>query len=432
MENEQDAPLEVMQPSAIMAMEKAQIDIQIATAHQYPRSLEMFKKRALSMACLDSETADSCIYVRPVGKENGKQKFAEGPSIRLAEIVAVSYGNLRAASKVVEQTERYVKCTGMAHDLESNCAMSADCIESTVTKEGHPYSERQRALIAKVCGAKAIRDAIFKVVPRALCKPIMSAAKKVAEGADKSLDERRKKAQAWIGTLKIKDERVFAVLGVEGWSEVTSEHLTILTGLKTAMADGDETIDSAFPPIQTEDKTKPAETNLQKAKGTTKPDKTPEKPQDKPKEKEATSTSKPAETQPEKPPVSETKAPETTSAPSETIGKPETTAEPSPKPETTAEKAPDDDNLVFETVPVDGGGQPATTGEFVPNAQETAELVAVRRLLHANSKTEANLIDVLRKNKAMRDEQNHISELSTKKLENIALHWEGLMKLMNA
>jgi len=95
MENNEDStPLEVLAPSAIMAMEKAQIDMQIATAHQYPRSLEQFKRRALAMATLDPETAESCVYVRPVGKEQNAQgkwvdKYAEGPSIRLAEIVAV-------------------------------------------------------------------------------------------------------------------------------------------------------------------------------------------------------------------------------------------------------------------------------------------------------------------------------------------------------
>lgn len=426
-ENSQDAPLEVMAPSAIMAMEKAQIDMQIATAHQYPRSLELFKKRALSMACLDPETADSCIYVRPVGKENGKPKYAEGPSIRLAEIVAVSYGNLRAASKVVEQTDRYVKCTGMAHDLESNCAMSADVIESTVTKDGHPYSERQRALIAKVCGAKALRDSIFKVVPRALCKPIMEAAKKVSAGQDKSLDERRKKAQAWIGTLKIDERRVFAVLDVSGWTDVTAEHLTILTGLRTAMADNDETIESAFPPVQTDDKTKPAQTAHEKAtKGSkAEPSRAPQTSQDKPKPTEATSTPPATETPSSQPAAIEAKAPEQTSAPDPAKSVTET----GPKPETTGEKPQDDDNVIFESVPAPASQE---TPGFVPNPQETVELQQVRRLLHSHNKTEADLISVLRKNKAMKDEQTKISELSTKKLENIAAHWEGLMKLMGA
>lgn len=269
-DNNDTQPMEVLAPSAIMAIERAQIDTQVATAHQYPRSLEQFKKRALSMATLDEDTADSCIYCRPVGKEQddkGKwvEKYAEGPSIRLAEIVAASYGNIRVAARVVEQTERFVRCEGVAHDLESNYAGKSECIESTVMKNGNPYSERQRALTAKVCLSKAFRDACFKVVPRALCKPVFEAAKKVAAGQGKTLEERRKRVQAWIGRLKIADARVFAAMGVNGWSEITDDHLIKLTGLKTAIADGDETLDSAFPQIGAPEGNKPTPTGFQQA-----------------------------------------------------------------------------------------------------------------------------------------------------------------------
>jgi hypothetical protein len=395
-----ETPLEVMQPSAIMAMEKAQIDIQIATAHQYPRSIELFKKRALSMATLDPDTADSCIYVRPVGKEQNAQgkwveKFAEGPSVRLAEIVAVSYGNLRAAVKVVEQTERYVKCTGMAHDLESNCAMAADVIEATVTKEGKPYSERQRALVAKACAAKAIRDAIFKVVPRALCKPILEAAKKVASGADKPLDERRKKAQAWIGTLKITDDRVFAVLGVKGWSDVTAEHLVILTGLKTAMGDGDETIDSVFPPVQKEptDK-KPEATPHEKATG--KKAEPPKTAQDAPKKEKAVE------------------------APKE---------EKKPQDEGNAATGPDlgEDNVSFDDAKPEKAGEKPS---FVPNPTDSAMVQDVRRLLHDSGKSVEQLYDALRSQQALKDGET-LETMKDARLARLKNAYPAILKIIN-
>lgn len=247
--------LEVLQPSQIEALERAQIDVQVATAHKYPRSLQQFRQRSMSMACLDAETAETCIYCRPVGKEQNAQgkwveKFAEGASIRLAEIVAASYGNIRAASRIIEQTERFVRCEGVCHDLETNYAGKSECVEATVKKDGTPYSERQRALVAKVCLAKAYRDAIFKVVPRALCKPVLDAAKKVAAGQGLSIEERRKKVRAWITQLKIDESRMFAALDVNGWDEVGENQLMTLTGLKTSMADGDISIEEAFPAIQ--------------------------------------------------------------------------------------------------------------------------------------------------------------------------------------
>lgn len=254
--NEETSEVEVFTPSSVMAIERAAIDSQIATAKQYPRSLQQFKQRALTMATLDEETAESCIYVRPVGKgQDGKQQYAEGASIRLAEIVAACYGNLRVASRIVEQTPRYVKCEGVAHDLESNYAGKAENMEPTVTKAGSPFSEGMRAVVAKAALAKAYRDAIFKVVPRALCKSIIEAAKATSSGQSKSMDERRAKAQIWVKSLQTKDgrkldeKRVFAAMGLKGWDDFGDEELYTLVGLRTAINDGDSSVDETFPPL---------------------------------------------------------------------------------------------------------------------------------------------------------------------------------------
>jgi hypothetical protein len=242
--NDTETPnLEVLAPSAVESLERAAIDVQVSTAHAYPRSLKKFQTRALDMATIDEETAESCIYVRPVGGG----KFAEGASIRLAEIVAASYGNLRVAARIIEQTPRFVRCEGVAHDLETNYAGKSEVIEATLKKDGTPYDERMRVVIAKACLAKAYRDAVFKVVPKALCKQVIEAAKKITNGTDKPVEERRKKAQAWVSTLKIDEKRVFTALGVQGWPEVGNDQLATLTGLKTSIADKDVTIDEAFP-----------------------------------------------------------------------------------------------------------------------------------------------------------------------------------------
>lgn len=225
-----------------------EIDVQITTAHKFPRSMDMFLKRASDMVSMDRETAESCIYRRPVGKdhETGEQKIAEGMSIRMAEIVGACYGNLRVSSRIIEQTPRYVKAEGIAHDLENNYAAKSEVIESTVDKYGKPYSERQRITMAKAALAKAHRDATFKVVPRALCKPVLNKAIKVIAGG-KTIEERRKGAHEWIKTLGINENRVWDVLGVNGIGDVGEKHLIDLLGLKTAIDDGDFKIDEIFP-----------------------------------------------------------------------------------------------------------------------------------------------------------------------------------------
>jgi len=247
--NQQTESFEVLAPSAVEALERANVDIQVATAHRYPRSLELFKKRALSMATIDEESAESCIYTRPVGKDGSGQKFAEGASIRLAEIVAAAYGNIRVASRIIEQTERYVKCEGIAHDLEANYAGKSEVIESTVKRDGKPYSEGQRNVVAKACLAKAYRDAVFKVVPKALCKTVYDAAKAICAGTGKTIEQRQERVRAWLTSMRVSDERVFAALSVKGWADVDDNKLLILTGLKTAISEGDTKIEEAFPQL---------------------------------------------------------------------------------------------------------------------------------------------------------------------------------------
>ena len=232
--------------------ERASIDMQIATAKQYPRSIAKFKEQAVAIATLDEDTAESCIYRRPVGKDSatGKQNYAEGMSVRTAEIVGSCYGNLRVGARIVEQTERYVKAQGVAHDLETNFYATSEVIESTVNKWGKPYDERMRVVVAKAALAKARRDATFQVVPRALAKPIEKAVRSLLYGDSKSLSKRREAAGLWIKKLGIDEKRVFDALEVGGIEDMTEKHLETLTGLRTAIKDGDTTIDEAFPEVK--------------------------------------------------------------------------------------------------------------------------------------------------------------------------------------
>jgi hypothetical protein len=244
----------IVEKSALEIMERSMIDVQIATAKQYPRNIQRFQATAKALATIDRETAESCVYSRPVGKdERGRPVFAKGESIRLAEIVAASYGNLRVQGMVVEVTPKYVKAVGVAHDLETNYAAKAEVVESTLTSKGYPMSERMRIVIAKAAQSKAMRDAIFRVVPKGLCKSIVAEANAVIFGSNKSMSERRAMVDAWVKKLPIDPKRIWNALGVQCLEEITEDELELLTGIRTAMKDGDTTLDEAFPPLEGDD-----------------------------------------------------------------------------------------------------------------------------------------------------------------------------------
>jgi hypothetical protein len=250
-------------PSSVEAMVRGEIDVQIATAKKWPRSLAVFHQRAIAMATIDEDTAESCLYRRPVGKKKDadgkwKEEYAEGMSVRMSEIVGAAYGNLRVAATLVEQPEDFVRARGMAIDLETNFACSSEVIESTLKNKydrsgkvigTEPYSPRMRVVVAKAALSKARRDATFQVVPRALAKPVEAAVRHVLLGTAESLEKRRQRLAAWIGKLGIDERRVYAVVGASGPADLTAEKLEFLTGLRTAIKENDTTIDDAFPVV---------------------------------------------------------------------------------------------------------------------------------------------------------------------------------------
>lgn len=249
----QTVSVEVVGAEALQRIDRTEIDIQIATAKKYARSIEQFQKMAMTLATQDEEVAESCVYNRPVGTKivNGRKvmEFASGMSVRLAEIAASCYGNIRVAAMIVERTERFVRCRGMAFDVENNYASTSETVESTITRTGQPYSERMAVVVAKACLGKARRDAVFQVIPRGLLKPVETKVWAVLLGDRKSMKARIEAVMKWVKDSGIEPARVFAALGIRGEGDLGVRQLEVLTGLRTAIRDHETTIDDCFPPL---------------------------------------------------------------------------------------------------------------------------------------------------------------------------------------
>lgn len=209
--------------------------------------LSMVKKEMISFATLDQETAESCFYTLPRGG-----KSIQGPSVRLAEIALSCYGNLRAATRIIECVatgdQPHVTVQAVCHDLERNVAV---CIEKRrrITKKKNKPSvdEDDINLAANAGSAIAIRDAIFKIIPGALIKPVYEAAKAVAIGDIKTLADRRAKAVEKTLKLGVTLERVLAAIEKASVEDIDLAALETLFGLYTAVKDGQTNIDEAFP-----------------------------------------------------------------------------------------------------------------------------------------------------------------------------------------
>lgn len=237
-----ETQLEVMQPSALEAIERANIDIQISTARRYPRSLTVVKKRMLNLATLDEETAASCFY-----KLNRQGKSIDGPSIRLAEIAASSFGNLRFGARVVANDGRMITAQGFCHDLETNVMSTIEVKRRITDKSGKTYSDDMQVVTGNAACAIAARNAIFKVVPFAFVKPVYLEARKAAVGDITTLAERRTNMLAKFAAMGVNEKRLCASLGKAGIEEIGLQELEELIGIYGAIRDGETTVDESFP-----------------------------------------------------------------------------------------------------------------------------------------------------------------------------------------
>jgi hypothetical protein len=95
----------------------------------------------------------------------------------------------------------------------------------------------------------ALRNAIFRVIPKAYVDTVYRRVQQVAIGKAETLVARRTEVVARLGKLGVTQDRVFARLEVRGIEDIGLEHLEQLIGLGTAIKNGDIPLDEAFPAL---------------------------------------------------------------------------------------------------------------------------------------------------------------------------------------
>lgn len=228
-------------------MQELELVAQRQAAVDRPRNMAAVKTHMLEVATLDRETAEACFYALPRG---GKTIF--GPSVRLAEIALASFGNSRCGCRIINVDTKsenpHVIVQAVAMDLENNVAISIEKRRRIVKKRGRAEIDDDDVNLATNAAiAIAFRDAVFKIIPGAIIKPVMEAAKKLAIGDSKSLENRRARAIEAFAKMGVSADRILAVLGKDSVDKIDFEDIQMLLGLHNAIRDGATTIDEAFP-----------------------------------------------------------------------------------------------------------------------------------------------------------------------------------------
>lgn len=231
------------------AINRSEVDIQVATAHRFPRDIEKCRANILALAAMDDTIAYNCFYHLERKDKDGNKSVIEGPSIRLAEIIAASWKNLRIAARIIGNDGKTITAQGVCHDLETNVAYSVETKRSILTSKGYTYSQDMQVVVGNAAAAIALRNAVCKVVPAVL---INSCIKSIQQ---KALEHIKKNgvSSEWLNCLgymqkyyKLTEKEILDYIGRKSSADVTAEDIQKLGGVCNAINEKTTTVEEVF------------------------------------------------------------------------------------------------------------------------------------------------------------------------------------------
>lgn len=238
--------IEVKQADMLTAINRAEVDIQIATAKQYPRDVNAVLNKIATYATMDRETAEDCFYVLRRKDANGQDAVIEGLSVRMAEIIAGAWGNLRVQTRIIGNDGRMITAQAVCHDLETNFAVSKEVKRSILTKKGYTYSQDMQVVTGNAAASIALRNAVLTVIPKAVTKRIINEVRKVALGQSIDLETSRQNIIAYFGKMGVTQQQILDHLGIKDLKEIDQQAVFELRGTANAIKEGTTTVQETF------------------------------------------------------------------------------------------------------------------------------------------------------------------------------------------
>lgn len=235
------------------AIEKANVDVQVSTAKQFPRNVTRAIQNSIVMATIDPDTAQMMRYALPRGG-----KPITGPSVHLAKLIVSNWGNMRAEAKVVQITDSQVVSRGTCWDLENNVATAIEVRRNIKNKNGQRFSDDMITVVGNAANSIAFRNAVFSVIPKAVTDKVYKAAQECITG---DLSDEAKLLQKRTNCLKffndeygITEEEVIKLCGKQTVNQIKADEIALMLGIYQSLKDGDTTVEEVMEPIRKEKK----------------------------------------------------------------------------------------------------------------------------------------------------------------------------------
>jgi hypothetical protein len=235
----------INQTEVLSALNRSEVDIQIATAKQYPRNITNVLKTIEQYATMDEETAEDCFYALRRGKGDDSSVI-EGLSVRMAEIFAGAWGNIRVQTRIIGNDGKTITAQGTCHDLETNFATSVEVKRRITNKQGQTFSDDMQVVTGNAAAAIAFRNAVFKVIPKAVTKKVINNIKQVALGQSIDLEETRQKIVAHFAKIGVNEQQIVEHLEIDKISSINKENVFYLRSLANAIKEGTTSVAETF------------------------------------------------------------------------------------------------------------------------------------------------------------------------------------------
>ena len=130
-----------------------------------PRNVKNILDEIETLSTLSEDVAFSCFYVIV-----GEDKPIVGISVRLAELIASSWGNIHSGARIMSKNQKEVTVQGFVHDFEKNSIFTVEVQRSTFTG----LLPKEQYTSTNAASSIAFRNAVFKAIPASLTQSIVS------------------------------------------------------------------------------------------------------------------------------------------------------------------------------------------------------------------------------------------------------------------
>lgn len=227
---QENAMMQVSESRAI-----AEVQASYVIAKKFPRDENASYTRIMK-ACERPLLAEQSTYAYPRGGQ-----LVTGPSIRLAEALAQSWGNIDCGVREVSQADGMSVAEAYAIDLETNTRVvkTFHVPHTRDTKQGKKRLTDSRDIYELVAnqGARRLRACILGVIPGDVVDAAVARCGKTMESSDIPIADQIRKLVLAFDELGVKTEHIEKKLGHKLDATIPQEIVT-LRGIYKSIRDG--------------------------------------------------------------------------------------------------------------------------------------------------------------------------------------------------